>query len=147
MRSDVDGARWIRMRLLNVRVSRRFRRFDVRLARLVSDERVRNSLRALMLVEMSARPTLVRAGEWLAWWASGKRVAATRGPFQLRNAPWSFSEAVRDAEQRVADVATDADLARLWYGRAGREPGSRVAYLVALTEARAVLAFEADLIS
>jgi hypothetical protein len=133
------GAAWIRMRLLNVRLSRRFRRFDAELDSLISDDVTRGSIRALLLVEMTARPTWLRAVEWVVAWVTRGRIAKTRGPLQLRDAPFRFRDAVRHAEDLVRPVRKEVELARLWYGTSGREPGSRVAYTTALIEARRIL--------
>jgi hypothetical protein len=103
------------------------------------------SLAALLLVEMSVRGRLWRAAEWIAWWLGrlilpGELLPRTRGPLQLQDAPFDFSEAVKRAAERLQDVQEGDDaLARAWNGAASRQPGALIGYTSAVRLARRVL--------
>lgn len=139
MTLDDGSAVWIRGRLLQVRATSRFRRLSGTIQREVADAETSDALRAILLVEMSARPTFVRALEWIAGWTTCGRLAATRGPLQLRDAPFDFRAAVHQAAVIVGQTDDDAHLAVLWNGSVTRDPGSRVSYTTALLQARDLL--------
>jgi hypothetical protein len=137
--SILGDPRWIAWKLEESRMSRGFKRFAGCLAETPLRDRDREILLAILLVEMTARPTLVRMLEWALaltgrWLALPVRwLPSTLGPFQMRDAPFAFQQAARVAAKRIEHEPYDAvSLARSWHGAAGRERGARVGYADAL---------------
>jgi hypothetical protein len=103
------------------------------------EKRDRDILLAILLVEMTARPQLARALEWLlvllgrSLFLPKRWLPSTLGPFQMRDAPLAFEKAAHNAARQIQSKPYDVDcLARFWHGAAGRERGSRVGYAEAL---------------
>ena len=105
-------------------------------------------LKSIALIEMTERPRVLRACEWLASRAPYRRREYTLGPFQLRNAPWNDGAAVHVAIEKLAhsgvsrclDQATNLEaLARVWNGSSERANGSSLSYTEALSLAHQVL--------
>ena len=105
-------------------------------------------LKSIALIEMTERPRVLRACEWLASRALYRQREYTLGPFQLRNAPWNDVAAVRAATDKLADSGLSRSLdswtnlkalARVWNGSSERANGSSLSYAEALSLARLVL--------
>lgn len=138
---------WLWQRLQSTASSSSFqgRRGDLHRI-LGSSERAR-SLELVLLAEMTARPMVHRGLEWIVYWLvrflqlPPRCEPKTRGPLQLRDAPFSFRTAVTLAALQLPDEHLDLDeLARLWSGAASRQPGSLVGYGEVLRSGRQVLA-------
>jgi hypothetical protein len=86
---------------MRVRATRRYKQLAQVIQHEVDDPATRAALRAILLVEMSARSRVHRGVEWAAAWATRGRVGKTRGPFQLSNAPFAFQHAAKRAEERL----------------------------------------------
>lgn len=138
---------WLWRRLQSTATSSSFQARRADLYRILgSCERAR-SLELLLLAEMTARPTAHRGLEWIVYWLISflqlprRWEPKTRGPLQLRDAPFSFRMAVTTAALQLQDDHLDLDeLARLWSGAASRQPGSLVGYSEVLRYGRQVLA-------
>lgn len=87
-------------------------------------------LAAILLIEMHERGSLWRAFEWTASWVGqklGSSRSITRGPLQLRNAPWDFDEAIASAVNLLILGGCSSDIsaanlrlvAETWNGRIG----------------------------
>lgn len=105
----------------------------------------RETLAALLLVEMTCRPSAHRFLEWLlaAIIPAIRGVRALRprtlGPLQMVDAPRAFSAAVDVALRKIRQCKTDDELAVHWYGSAVRQPGSCMSYPQALQKCRTLL--------
>jgi hypothetical protein len=146
--ADDRAARWILGRLMQVRATRRYARLAKVVEHEVADAERREALGAILLVEMTARSTVHRAAEWMLAWLTKGRLAKTRGPLQLSDAPFEFDRAVRQAVELLngADLSPNG-LAHMWNGSTMREPGSRVAYSTAVAQALDLLARPRSLLS
>lgn len=113
-----------------------------------SDSSIRRwalTLAAILLVESYNRPRSVRFLEWCAS-ASLRNHRMTRGPYQLRNSPWSFRRATRRAIKSLEESGCrplgereDCNtLAERWNSTSRRQPGSAIGYADALRAALAV---------
>jgi len=98
-------------------------------------------LASILLVETHQRSPAMRAIEWTV---SGvlRRPNVTRGPYQMRSAPWSFERATQVAARKLTDEAksactsgvagVDVDaIARCWNGSC-TPTGSAIRYRDAL---------------
>lgn len=115
-----------------------------------ADPASRVALVTVLLVEMTARPALARAVEWLVALplrsclggplrARGQRM--TVGPLQLRGGPWSPTAAVEEASmqlrQRCPNPSDPEELARAWNGPAATRAGTGLKYATAVRVVRA----------
>jgi hypothetical protein len=132
--------------LRRLALSGRFDQYRRELARLRLPADTEQMLLAILLVEGTQRPAWVRAVEWAVWWAFqvvGRPTLGprTRGPFQLRDAPFAFAAAARLAAQLLQDVdhRDPRRVAALWYGSESRHPRSTFSYIDALNMALRVL--------
>lgn len=109
----------------------------------------RLALVTILLVELSARPGLVRAVEWCAATLGHSRFAGpfrrrasriTVGPFQIRGGAWSRELAVSQARERLARSGPSGRsaevLAQVWNGPRWAEMGGPLTYAEALRVAR-----------
>lgn len=126
---------WLWRRLQSTASSSNFRARRADLHQILGWTERARSLELLLLAEMTARPAVHRALEWVAYLAArslclpGRFMPQTRGPLQLRGASLSFRDTVKMAAERVPDGRMTADeLGRLWSGAATRQPGSLVGY-------------------
>lgn len=139
--------RWIAWRIERAQQSVGFKRYARRVDEIPMSTRERNIVLALLMVEMTARPRLARACEWVVWFAGrcffvpARWLPLTRGPFQMKRAPFGFHAAATEAADRIRDQPDDPDsLARYWHGAACRERGARVGYGYALQIALRIVA-------
>jgi hypothetical protein len=87
-------------------------------------------------VETFERRAWLRAIERVVYHVSMKNARVTLGPFQMKDAPWKISDAVKLVIDRLLEVDIkpsfcDENLARLalhWYGHAAVEPGAAFCY-------------------
>src|SRR5687768_4767748 len=97
--NDQASSSALKWQLAQVLASRGFVRRAARLKQLQIEEAEHTVLRAILLVEMSARPLPIRVIEWLLFFAgrcvgiSRSRLPRTRGPFQILDSPFRFEAA------------------------------------------------------
>lgn len=137
---------WLLWRLQRTASSSSFRARQADLHEILGWTERARSLELVLLAEMTARPAIHRAMEWLAYIAvrgllMPERFAPrTRGPLQFWGASLSFCDTVNLAAERVPEGRMNADdLARLWSGAATRQRGSLVGYGEVLRHASRIL--------
>jgi hypothetical protein len=94
------------------------------------------ALIALYLVETNARRTYFRVVEWIVYVVGracrvpSRLLPRTRGPFQLRDAPFRLVDSVPLVIERLpSDQEEPVEaLAECWYGASDLKPGQRWAY-------------------
>jgi hypothetical protein len=132
-------------RMRRTRDSTEFRKLAARLAE-VDGHSTTATLSAVLLIEMTERPRHVRAVEWTLYYFAkvlpgpARWAPRTLGPLQLRDGPRDFRVALSRASQLLDGADTDEEIARRWYGSAGRQPGSCLSYVEAMSVSRRLLA-------
>lgn len=116
-------------------------------AKILDGSRWGKFLACLALVETFERKALVRAVERIVYHVSMKNARVTLGPFQMQDAPWKTSDAVKVVIDKLVEVGIEPSfygenldrLALHWYGHAGVEPGAAFSYSDAMRRAEQVL--------
>lgn len=146
--SDDSVARW---RITAATTTRAFRKRCREIDESIQVQKEAVLLKALLAVESSARPRLLRYMEWamtaVAWLPSTvirplrRRLdRMTLGPLQVACAGVRFDDQVAVARQRIGQSLFDIEeVARSYHGAAGRQPGSAIGYADALRCALAQL--------
>jgi hypothetical protein len=137
--SMLGDPRWISWKLEEAQASRAFKRSKRHIDEMSLGDLERRVLLAILMVEMTARPTSIRALEWAVYglgrclFLPERWLPSTLGPFQMRGAPFAFERAALLATHRIQGRLYDPRLlAHSWHGAAGRERGARVGYAQAL---------------
>lgn len=129
-----------------------FRRWASRIDALGANGRIGQewvpTIKSVLLVETRERPPSVRLVEWILGTLPVERARCiTKGPFQMREAPFSFADAVVEVQSRLSSALgqpprTQHELERLglmWNGSSQRESGSAVSYPEALALAHRII--------
>lgn len=135
----------LRHRLELTARSLEFQRLSAQLESTTIASGVKQSLAAILVIEMTERPRPMRALEWIVWRVCNRLGVArmvgprTLGPLQLAHAPSNFSAAASIAGSVIAGTQSDEDIAQRWYGATTRQPGCCASYPEVLSIARDVL--------
>lgn len=106
------------------------------------------TIKAILLIEMRERPAPIRLVEWVLDSFPLKRSPRfTKGPFQMRAAPFRFEGAVVEAQRRLIKGTAEPlkarhdlrQLAEQWNGTGMRLEGAAISYSEALSMADTVL--------
>ena len=96
------------------------------------------TLIAILWIETSERPKMIRGIEWIAHFIL--RQNTTCGHFQMTNAPFNFEASVKEVVRRliqnrcvpIFDQSSADHVAQVWHGAATRQSGESIGYGQAL---------------